>query len=323
MSWTLSDAQAILPGESLVIEYTAAVDDRVTAGTELTNQAGVASYFSKESADPDERRQYPASAKSSTTVTVFGMLLAPDHEQTTQAGTSIHYIHQVDVYAAGTTADLSFSAASSKGLGWTVYYDTNGSGELDAGDARYTNGTSFGTGEYTFFMRTVVPNQVTDGWSDTTVFTASLQSGVNIQTRTVTDITRVVLTGDEGAGEVTATKEAAIDTDCDGDLTDELVLDSTYEIIKDAEPGECAVYRIEFSNQGTGTITNVKVVDDVVDFSTYVGGSAVFENTPAGLTETGITEPADGAMGEVVWTYGGSLEPGLSGSVKYTVKIDE
>ncbi|WP_028315925.1 isopeptide-forming domain-containing fimbrial protein [Desulfatibacillum aliphaticivorans] len=323
VSWTLSDAQAILPGESLVIEYQATVDDRVKAGTELTNQAGVVSCFSKESADPDERRQYPASAKSSATVTVFGMLFTPNHEQTTQAGTSIHYIHQVDVYAAGTTADLSFSSVSSQGLVWTVYYDTNGSGALDAGDARYTNGTSFATGEYTFFMRTVVPNQVTDGWSDTTVFTASLQSGPNIQTRTVTDITRVVLTGDEGAGEVTAAKEAAIDTDCDGDLSDELVIDATYEILKDAEPGECAIYRITFANQGTGTITNVKVVDDVVDYSTYVGGSAEFENTPAGLTETAITEPAGGAMGTVTWTYGGSLEPGLSGSVKYTVKIDE
>lgn len=323
VSWTLTDAQAILPGESLVIEYQATVDDRVKAGTQLTNQAGVVSYFSKESADPDERRQYPASAKSSATVTVFGMLFTPNHEQTTQAGTSIHYIHQVDVYAAGTTADLSFSAASAQSLVWTVYYDTNGSGQLDAGDARYTNGTSFATGEYTFFMRTVVPNLVTDGWSDTTVFTASLQSGPNIQTRTVTDITRVVLTGGEGAGEVTAAKEAAIDTDCDGDLSDELVIDATYEILKDAEPGECAVYRITFANQGTGTITNVKVVDDVVDYSTYVGGSAEFENTPAGLTETAITEPADGAMGTVTWTYGGSLEPGLSGSVKYTVKIDE
>ena len=323
VSWTLDDSQPILPGESLVIEYTATVDDRVKAGTELTNQAAAISYFSKESADVDERRQYPATTKSSTTVTVFGMLFTPDHEQTTQAGTSIHYIHQVDVYAAGTTADLSFSAASSKDLVWTVYYDTNGSGSLDAGDARYVNGTSFATGEYTFFMRTVVPAQVTDGWDDTTVFTASLQSGSSTQNRTVTDITHVVLTGGDGAGEVTATKAAAIDTNCDGNLGDELAIDSTFEIIKGAEPGECAIYRIEFSNQGTGSISNVKVVDDVVDYSTYVGGSAAFETTPAGLTETGITEPLDGTKGTVVWIFGGTLEPGLSGSVKYTVKIDE
>ncbi|MBI9073831.1 MAG: isopeptide-forming domain-containing fimbrial protein [Desulfatibacillum sp.] len=323
VSWTLTDAQPILPGESLVIEYTATVDDRVKAGTELTNQAAAISYFSKESADADERRQYPATTKSSTTVTVFGMLFTPNHEQTTQAGTSIHYVHQVDVYAAGTTADLSFSAASSQGLVWTIYYDTNGSGELDAGDARYTNGTSFPTGDYTFFMRTVVPGQVTDGWNDTTIFTASLVSGASTQNRTVTDITRVVLTGGEGAGEVTASKEAAIDTNCDGNLGDELLIDSTFEIIKDAEPGECAVYRIEFTNQGTGSISNVKVVDDVVDYSTYVGASAEFETTPAGLTEGVITEPADGAKGTVTWTYGGTLEPGLTGSVKYTVKIDQ
>lgn len=61
-SIVLADAQPLLPGQNLVITYDVTVDADAPRAATLTNSAVVAEFFSKPSADVEQRRQYPALA---------------------------------------------------------------------------------------------------------------------------------------------------------------------------------------------------------------------------------------------------------------------
>lgn len=75
--WTvsLSDAQILLPGESLVIDYQVTLDADAPKAATLTNSATVTSYASKASADATERRVY-APVGPSTQNLIVGLNVA-------------------------------------------------------------------------------------------------------------------------------------------------------------------------------------------------------------------------------------------------------
>jgi len=318
--WSLTDAQALSPGQDLVIDYNAQVDATIDPGLSLNNLAKIDAYYSKESADTAQRRQYQSTLSVSATVFTSGIFFRPDHQLTTQPGTTVIYPHTLDVVAGSQTGTLNFSVNSSQGMIWTIYQDTNDTGVLDSGDLTWVNGSSIGTDSKLFFIKGYVPTQAPDTWQDTTLLTAQLTVGGDTYEQTVKDITRVF---ESGAGSMTAEKEAAIDNDCDKDLNDETVTNKTFEIRKDIQPGKCAVFRIRFTNQGTGNLTNIEVHDDTPEYTTYIGDSATFETTPSGLTPGSITVPLDGGSGRIIWPYTGSLIPGAEGIVTYEVKVDE
>ena len=167
-----------------------------------------------------------------------------------------------------------------------------------------------------------MPAGVPDGWVDSTTIQADLSVAGQTFSRTVTDVTRVTAAR---VGKMTAVKTMALDTNCDGDLGDESAADATFEAAKQASPGQCVVYRIAFSNEGTGALSDLRVEDAVPAFSTYVGASAAFLITPPGLTPDDITQPPDGGPGGSVGRYltADTLNPGLTGAVTYEVKVDD
>jgi hypothetical protein len=296
------------------------VDADVPAGATLANQARVQAYYSKPSTDSVERRQYAATEPVGTDVTTVGIAWRPDHQQTTQPDTTIVYAHRFDAQLGAQAGTLSIAVDASQAIGWVLYADTNGNGRLDDGDARWTDGSTVGTGSLLIFAKGHIPADAPDGWVDVTTLTATLTVAGTPHVRVVTDITRVA--GDV-AGEMVGTKEAALDTDCDGSLTDESPANQTFTAAKAIQPGQCAVYRIRFSHQGTGALSEVSIHDQTPPFTTYVGGSAAYETTPAGLTPGVINTPAHGSSGPLVWPYTGSMLPGAGGSVTYEVQVDE
>jgi uncharacterized repeat protein (TIGR01451 family)/fimbrial isopeptide formation D2 family protein len=68
--FTLSDAQLIQPGQSLVINYTATVDAAATRGATLTNTAAITEFYSKASSDTTQRRKYTPGLSASADVVV-------------------------------------------------------------------------------------------------------------------------------------------------------------------------------------------------------------------------------------------------------------
>ena len=58
-------------------------------------------------------------------------------------------------------------------------------------------------------------------------------------------------------------------------------------------PGECAIYRVQFINQGAGNLSHIEIEDKTPEFSTFIAGSAVETFTPEGLTPGDISAPSD------------------------------
>ena len=88
----------------------------------------------------------------------------------------------------------------------------------------------------------------------------------------------------------------------------------------DALPGGLITYTITYQNVGQTTLSGLKVQDATPAFTIYNAGGC--GTMGAGLATCSLaTQPAAGATGPLVWTFNGSLAPGASGSVSFTVTV--
>jgi len=116
-----------------------------------------------------------------------------------------------------------------------------------------------------------------------------------------------------GLGEMTVTVNGICQMCDDFKLTK--AVDKT-----DALPGSTITYTITYENVGQTTLNNLKVLDATPPFTVYAGGAC--GALGAGLSTCALSAaPAAGAAGPVVWSFNGSLAPGASGSVTFTVTV--
>ena len=88
----------------------------------------------------------------------------------------------------------------------------------------------------------------------------------------------------------------------------------------DALPGSLITYTITYQNVGQTTLSGLQVQDATPAFTIYNAGAC--GTLGAGLaTCTLATQPAAGATGPLVWSFNGSLAPGATGSVSFTVTV--
>jgi mucin-19 len=80
-------------------------------------------------------------------------------------------------------------------------------------------------------------------------------------------------------------------------------------------------YAITYSNSGSGALSTIVITDATPAFTSFqaaICGAPL----PANITSCNVTtQPAVNASGSVVWTLTGSLVPGGSGTVLYTVRV--
>ncbi len=114
---------------------------------------------------------------------------------------------------------------------------------------------------------------------------------------------------------------AAVDSNCDGELSDESAENATFGTEKLLEAGQCLVYRTDYSNNGDFAIRKVEVRTPVPDFMVYQDGSASHVETPPGLWPVKPQPPEGGRGGDLVWPFKGGLAPGETGRVEFIVKL--
>ena len=115
---------------------------------------------------------------------------------------------------------------------------------------------------------------------------------------------------------------AAVDSNCDGDLSDETLDNARFGTEKLLTPGQCLIYRTDYSNDGDFAIRKVEVRTPVPEFMVYLPGTAAHVETPPGLWPDKPKPPARGRGGDLVWPFKGGLAPGEAGRVEFTVKLD-
>jgi uncharacterized repeat protein (TIGR01451 family) len=88
----------------------------------------------------------------------------------------------------------------------------------------------------------------------------------------------------------------------------------------DALPGSAITYTITYQNIGQTTLSDLKVTDTTPAFTVY--GSGACGTLGSGLSGcTLATKPAAGTAGPLEWRFSGSLAPGATGTVIFTVTV--
>ncbi|BEP63073.1 hypothetical protein GmRootV213_36270 [Variovorax sp. V213] len=109
----------------------------------------------------------------------------------------------------------------------------------------------------------------------------------------------------------------------------------SFGVNNQAKSGETLEYRVTYTNNGTTPISDMKINDATPQYTSF--GAAQAGTTPASLTGCRKNTPANaapapsvacavaqtaGGTGMLSWEFSGSLAPGGSGSVLFSVKVD-
>lgn len=200
--------------------------------------------------------------------------------------------------------------------GWSsvLYWDTNGSGVFDAGDAAVSDLSSLGgiapASSVRLFVQVFAPAGAPLGQVNVTTLSANTSNLGYVSAAppsvSATDISTVI------NGQVTILKEQALDATCDG------VADGAFTTVNLTQaPAGCLRYRLTVTNVGTTSVTNVVVSDATPPFTTYSAAvAAAVTSGPGSVTAA----PAGGAAGTVTVTIP-TLGPGQVTVVEFGIQI--
>lgn len=299
--YVLAIPASIPAGSALRIVQTNA-NGFLSTGAALGNTGGVYDRAS-------DTISFTLAANTAYTGVHFGDV-APNNFNTDGAqaglpGTTLVYAH---TYVAATAGSVAFSAANTQSPafpGWTstLYRDTNANGQLDAGEPAITGPLALGTGEtLTLLVKQFIPVNAPFGATNDTTVTATF---------TYTGAPSPVLTAELIRHDITTVGNPT---------TAGLRLNKTVDK-PSALPGETITYTITYTNQSSDELRNVVIHDTTPAFTTFVSGAN--GPLPNDLTGVVLTAPAVNATGPIRWTFTGTLAPGGTGTVSFTVRLDQ
>ena len=231
-----------------------------------------------------------------------GVTFTGEDAKTGPVGSSVVYSHVFTAQSAGSVTFNTTQRPSPANPDWSVvaYRDGNGNGVLDGADPLLTNSTAVpvvaGT-PITVFLKNFIPQTAANGAQDRLTIAANFAPTGNnsgpTQTISRSDLTTV-------------------------STNSSLVLVKTVDKAT-AKSKDTLVYTVQYRNTGTEALTNLVIRDATPAYTTFL--SATNGTLAPGLSAPTIAAPAIGGKGNVTWTFGGSLNPGQSGTVTFRVKV--
>ena len=299
------------PGVQATVTITCSVGSTFDNGSTIqpghafTNQA-MLGWYDATSTDTDRRAHMAA---SNTVVAYYqgtAIVLTPDHTRETFPGSVVAYRHTLrNLGSEDDTVTLTYGP-SSQGWSWLLYRG-DGNGNVTGSPIASGDTINIGPGaSQELIMRAFVPADTPVGTTDVVDLIAQ---GTN-NSDSVTDITTV------RQGKMRLIKEESSDNG------------ATWHTYMQVESGEDVLFRLTFTNIGTGALSNIRVIDSIPDNTVYVAGSAsgdggtytVYYSTDGGASWT-TTEPSPELVTHIRWTYSGTLAPGESHYVTYKVEL--
>ena len=226
-----------------------------------------------------------------------GVTFTGEDSKTGTIGSSVFYPHVFTSQTAGSVTFATTQVTSPNNSDWSVvtFRDSNNNGQLDGGDAQITGPLNVVAGvPITIFLQNFVPTTAANGAQDKLTVTATFVPTVGPkQTLSRSDLT--IVAANQG-----------------------LLLSKTVDKTS-AKSGDNLVYTITYRNTGADVLTNLVVSDATPAYTRFVSAG---EGTRApGLTNVVIANPGANNKGNVTWTFGGSLSPGQSGTVVFSVRV--
>ncbi|MEQ9091719.1 MAG: SwmB domain-containing protein [Balneola sp.] len=227
-----------------------------------------------------------------------------DGSQSLQPGATAFFQHTFEAKTDAAVAFTTSSVNNPSNITWPVvlYNDLNCNGSVNSGEPiiQPNDIVNVTTGQTVcLLLRVTVPQGVSNGASSNTTILAVMDynntSPVIQQSLSRTDLVTV---SDQEAG---------------------LVLTKSVDQAQ-ALPGATLSYSVSYVNNGDEPISSLEITDNTPTYTTF--SSANCGSLPNNLTDCTITSPSVGAAGGIKWTFTGTLQPGGTGVVTFTVKID-
>lgn len=263
--------------------------------------------------------------------------LNPNLEGVVAPGNVQTYSH---LFRAPTSGEVSFTTSTSATpavIGWTttIYSDTDCSGDLSLGDFILTGSVDLVAGEsFCLINRVFAPSNASAGDTMLSGLTATFNyegALVSDQSVEADDVTTVL---DSGESALRLSKRVRNITDTSSEF------DVVAGISNAAKPGDRLRYEISFANTGVGNISDIDIYDAIPAFTelaqvlatdcTYSGPaeaplSAIVP--PTIMSSCTLVTPAGGAnavgySGTLHWQLTGTLQPGESGLIVFTVDVE-
>ncbi len=251
---------------------------------------------------------------------VRSLTLVPNNSAQVAPGGTVVYSHLLvnagNVIEGDGLGSFTVATAANDQAGWTagVFYDSNGNGVFDAGDAPLIDLSGQGGiapgATVRVFVQVFSPAGAPLGQVNTTTLTVHTTNLSYVvappSDANATDVSTVI------NGQLQLTKQQALDANCDG------VEDTGFGVLNitaGAIPGACVRYQLVVTNVGTSPVSNVVVSDATPANTTYSNAVA------ATTTQGSIVTPANGAAGSITATVG-VLAPGQSATIKFGVRIN-
>lgn len=255
--------------------------------------------------------------------------LAADGAKSGLPGSTVSYAH---TFIARTGGSVSFSISASVDTpaigGWSgkIFADTGCTGALQPGAAQLyppvVPVTVVAGQNVCLVMQEFIPANAANGSTNRSTVQASFDftnAGPALNaTYTLIDITTVSNSALELKKEVRNVTK--------GD---------SFGVNNQAKSGETLEYRVTYTNNGMTPITGMTVNDATPQYTSFVAAQA--GTTPASLTACSKNTPANaapapavacavaqaaGGTGGLRWAFTGSLAPGGTGTVLFSVKVD-
>jgi uncharacterized repeat protein (TIGR01451 family) len=224
-------------------------------------------------------------------------------DRNAEKGTAVFIPH---TFTAPSTGNVTFSVsntASPVNGGWTqlLYEDTNANGQLDPGETQVSGSISVTKGqEIALVVKVSVPSTGAVGGKNTIIIEGDMSySNAAPALNRVVNVTDVITINDAGSAGLELVK--AVDQ-------------------ANALPGATLLYTITYKNKGSQAITNVIINDSTPPYTNFA--SASHQTLPDGVNSITITNPTVGESGTITWTFDGELRSGATGTIQYTVQID-
>jgi uncharacterized repeat protein (TIGR01451 family) len=255
--------------------------------------------------------------------------LAADGAKSGLPGSTVSYAH---TFIARTGGSVSFSISASVDTpaigGWSgkIFADTGCTGALQPGAAQLyppvVPVTVVAGQNVCLVMQEFIPANAANGSTNRSTVQASFDftnaGPVLSASYTLVDITTVSNSALELKKEVRNVTQGA-----------------SFGVNNQAKSGETLEYRVTYTNNGMTPITGMTVNDATPQYTSFVAAQA--GTTPASLTACSKNTPANatpapavacavaqtaGGTGGLRWAFTGSLAPGGTGTVLFSVKVD-
>ena len=256
-----------------------------------------------------------------TAAATYSATLTPNNNGQVSPGGTVVYPHTLNNTGAQACGAYTLSTTqSAAAAGWTValFLDVNGNGVIDAGDTPVTGaiaGPLAAGGSQKILVRVFAPGGATAGQQDTLVVTATFAAlgGGTCGPSSATDVSTVV------TGQIRVVKNQSIDADCNG------IADGAFSaaLITGAKPGQCVVYRVIATNEGTAAITNLAINDALPNYTSLTGAIQPAAQCAASAGVTG-TAPVYASTGSTVscGSAANSVAPGATLQLSFAVRIN-